>query len=177
MQRPKIEFSAGGVKAVVWEKQVQRDDGEGFTAYNIEIKCVYRDAGNQWQETHSFRLSDLPKVALVAEKAYAYLMLRERVPDEEGGYSAGAAPGGWEGAAPSQPGTSPARRPAPAREPPSPDGPLTEAQRKAIQNLARAAGMSDMDLVVLIQQEFARATLDELLQREAAAVIQMLQGK
>lgn len=72
---PMTSFRAGGVKATVWENEIKTKDGKTIDVYSVNIDRSYKD-GDEWKTTNSFKLNDLPKVQLVASKAYEYLALK-----------------------------------------------------------------------------------------------------
>ena len=75
-QKPVKRFKAGGVQASIWENVVKRDGREVVLA-TVRIERRYKD-GEQFRSTNGFDVRDLPRVRLVAEKAYEFLELRER---------------------------------------------------------------------------------------------------
>jgi len=154
MSRPKIEFSAGGVKATIWENERERE-GETYTTHSIQIKRVYRDEQDQWQETDYFGVNDLPKVVAVASKAYEHLLVRQRVPDQEA-----AGFGGSSG---------------PPRPPADPNAPLSDQQRRAIANLSQRAGLDQAGLGATLSEVAGCQSVDELSFAQAAEVIKRLQ--
>jgi hypothetical protein len=72
---PEKKFRAGAVSATVWQNNLEKD---GKTAkYNsVSLERVYKDKSGSWQSTNSFRANDLPKLALVAQKAYEYVVFK-----------------------------------------------------------------------------------------------------
>lgn len=73
---PVEKFKAGAVSATIWENKGKKDDEE-FTYYTVNIERNHTDDQKEWQKTSSMRVNDLPKVRLVAEKAFDYLMLKK----------------------------------------------------------------------------------------------------
>ncbi len=76
MSEIKKKFSTGAISAVVWSNKGKNDKGEDTEYSTISIERRYKDKNDEWQSTSSFRVTDLPKVALVANKAYEYLNLK-----------------------------------------------------------------------------------------------------
>ena len=72
---PVEKFRAGGVSATIWENNSSKD-GKDFVYFTVSVERNYKD-GEVWKKTSSMRLNDLPKVALVSQKAYEYLVLKE----------------------------------------------------------------------------------------------------
>jgi hypothetical protein len=75
--RPPVrEFRVGGIKAAIWERDGQQ---EGQAAqYSVRIDRTYRDARtNEFKTTDYYFPGDLPKLILVAEKAFEYVSLKD----------------------------------------------------------------------------------------------------
>ncbi len=86
--RPVREFRAGGVRAAIWRNE-QRGGEAPRVSHSIRIEKSYRDPRTQnWIQTDCFFASDLPKLRLVVEKAYEFIVLNERDPDAEPGAAA-----------------------------------------------------------------------------------------
>ena len=73
---PEMKFRAGAVTATIWQNSGQRD-GEIKTFNTITMERSYKDKNDEWQNTASMRINDLPKAALVLTKAYEYLVLNQ----------------------------------------------------------------------------------------------------
>ncbi len=79
-QMPEKKFKAGAISATVW-----KNDGQKGQYRTVQLTRSFRDKSEAWKSTSSFRVADLPKVALVANKAFEYLVVREdeqKSPDE-----------------------------------------------------------------------------------------------
>ncbi len=73
---PEKKFRAGAIAATVWKNQAKNPtNGEG-TYFTISVDRSFKDKDGKWQSNSSFRLSDLPKVSLVTQKAYEYLVFK-----------------------------------------------------------------------------------------------------
>ena len=84
MLKPDKVYTCGPcVRAAIWANP-REIDGRKFTAYAIQVERRYKDEEGKWQGTNRFRQSDLPKLELVVRKAYEFIALREREPQEEG---------------------------------------------------------------------------------------------
>ncbi len=75
---PEKKFRAGGVAATIWLNKGQRPNGEESEYKTISIERVYKDRDGQWQSTNSLRVNDLPKLQLVLQHAYAYVLLGQQ---------------------------------------------------------------------------------------------------
>ena len=88
--KPEKRIRYSPVSASVWAKNTTKD-GKKIKFYSVSISRVYKkntddkegDDSNEWQYTKSFRLEDLPKVALVANEAYKYIILNSSNPQTE----------------------------------------------------------------------------------------------
>lgn len=83
-EKPKREFRAGSVRAMVREHQRTTKDNREFVAQAVTIERRYRDGNTgEWRSTNSFNVRDLPNVIVVAGKAFEFLRLKVRDPAEE----------------------------------------------------------------------------------------------
>ena len=82
---PIKEFRSRGIKAAIWRKDVQKD-GHTFVRHSVRIQKSYRDEAGNWKTTEYFYPEDLPRLALVAEKAFEFISLNgsEEAPDTTG---------------------------------------------------------------------------------------------
>ena len=72
MAGPVMKFRSGSVSATVWENP--RKDGTLFPS--VKLTKSYRDRQTQeWKDTSSFSVNDLPVVAILARKAFEVLAL------------------------------------------------------------------------------------------------------
>ena len=76
MTGPVKRFRSGGISAAIFENTVGLD-GIQVKRYSVQVQKTYRDKDGEYKHTSSFRENELPKVALVVQKAYEYLALRE----------------------------------------------------------------------------------------------------
>ena len=74
---PEKKFSTGVITATVWQNQGKGRNGEPVSYRTVSLQRRYKDKNGVWQSANSFRVNDLPKAALVLQKAYEYLVLRE----------------------------------------------------------------------------------------------------
>lgn len=76
-ERPIKEFRAGTVTASIWTSE-PATNGHPAPQHTIRLQKRYRDdRSGQWKTTTYFRPDELPKVALVATRAFEFLTLRE----------------------------------------------------------------------------------------------------
>lgn len=74
--QPEKRFVAGAISATVW-KNNQEKDGKEFSFETISLSRNFKDKDGKWQNTNSMRTNDLPKAAIVLNKAYEYLTLKQ----------------------------------------------------------------------------------------------------
>ena len=74
---PEKKFSTGVVTATVWQNNGKGRNGETISYRTVSLQRRYKDKNGVWQTANSLRVNDLPKAALVLQKAYEYLVLRE----------------------------------------------------------------------------------------------------
>lgn len=77
-QRPEKSFRAGGVSSAVWRHDRQQD-GRTVTNYSATFsKRFFDKTTQQWRDSDTFFPEDLPRLILVSQKAYEYIVLREQ---------------------------------------------------------------------------------------------------
>jgi hypothetical protein len=79
---PIKEFRAGNLEASIWRNEVQAD-GRARTRHSIRIKKQFRTEDGSYQDTNYFFPSELPQLALLANRAFEYVVLSEDSPDSD----------------------------------------------------------------------------------------------
>ena len=74
---PRKKYRAGGMTATLWKNSTMKD-GKKVHYETVSLERVYQDREGNWQSTNSLRLNDLPKVAVLMQKVYEDLILREQ---------------------------------------------------------------------------------------------------
>ncbi len=74
--KPEKKFRCGGVEAAIWQNTT-KIEGRDVPRYSIQIQRRYKDNDGNWKDTSSFPLNDLPKVALVAQKSFGWITLKQ----------------------------------------------------------------------------------------------------
>jgi hypothetical protein len=72
MAEPEKTFNQGSCRAAVFTNEIKQN-GKTAIIRNVAIQKRYKDKDGNWQNTNSFGVNDLPKLVLVATKAYDYL--------------------------------------------------------------------------------------------------------
>ncbi len=73
---PEKHFRAGPIRSTVWANQRKDQEGNDVTWYSVSLDRSFRNKEGAWQSTQSMRVTDLPKAALVLNKSYEYLVLK-----------------------------------------------------------------------------------------------------
>ena len=80
MNKPRKQFRAGNIHTSIWFDE-RTDKGRTALRHNVKFQKRYFDKKTQsWQNTDCFFADDLPRLRLVSERAFEYLVLR--TPDE-----------------------------------------------------------------------------------------------
>ena len=72
--KPNKKFKAGAVSAIVWANEMLDKQGKSFSVYTVAFERNYKDRDGNWKSTNSMRVNDIPKLRLVAQEAYEYLL-------------------------------------------------------------------------------------------------------
>lgn len=72
---PVASWKAGALQVAVWENAAQSPEGTVQSYHSVSFERRYKDKSGVWQSTNSLRVNDLPKAALLLNKAYEYLIL------------------------------------------------------------------------------------------------------
>ena len=84
--QPEKKFSTGVISATVWKNNgTSKKDGSQVEFRTISLQRRYTDKDGNWKSTNSLRINDLPKAALVLNKAYEYLVIKEQDTSPTGG--------------------------------------------------------------------------------------------
>lgn len=76
-QKPTKEFRAGTIKAAVWKEQ-REEGGRATIRYSVKIEKRYFDeTSKEWRNTDYFFANDLPRLCLVAQRAFEFVVLDE----------------------------------------------------------------------------------------------------
>lgn len=77
MSLPVKKFVVGGVSAAVFENEGKfSEEGSNSVYYSVSLQRSYK-VDNDWKNSNSFRIGDLPKAVLALQKAYEFLALKE----------------------------------------------------------------------------------------------------
>ena len=76
MAEPEKTFNQGSCRAAVFANEIKQN-GKTAIVRNVAIQKRYKDKDGNWQNTNSFGVNDLPKLVLIATKAFDYLTLKK----------------------------------------------------------------------------------------------------
>lgn len=79
--KPIKSFKAGSIEASVWKQKVDRN-GQTVTRHSVRIQKQFLKDGSYEKTDYYFR-DDLPKLILVAQKAFDFIALRASADAEE----------------------------------------------------------------------------------------------
>ena len=74
--KPIKDFRAGKIQASVWRNEVEKDD-QTVVRHSVRLQKQFRNDEGDYQETPYYFLDDLPKLILVAQKAFEFITLKE----------------------------------------------------------------------------------------------------
>ncbi len=75
---PEKKFRAGAIAVTIW-----RNETEKGSFNSVQLDRSYKDKQDNWQKTNSLRVNDLPKAALLLNKAYEYIVLKDREAEQQ----------------------------------------------------------------------------------------------
>jgi hypothetical protein len=76
--KPEKKFRAGAIAATVWLNEGQSKEGEKRSFNTISFERSYKGKDGKWKSTNSLRINDLPRAVVVLNRAYEYIVTKER---------------------------------------------------------------------------------------------------
>ena len=80
--KPIRDFKCGNCQASIWRNEVEKD-GQNIVRHSVKIQKQFRNDDGDFQETNYYFRDDLPKLVLVAQKAFEFIALKESKDTEE----------------------------------------------------------------------------------------------
>ena len=77
-QQPDKKFRAGAVSATVWKNKTEKGEYS-----SVQLDRAYKDKDDTWKHTTSLSAADLPKAVLVLNKAYEYVVSKDKEQAQE----------------------------------------------------------------------------------------------
>lgn len=81
---PEKSFRSGGINVSIWRNSAINKNGQPGEYMSVSLEKRYMDKNGVWQKSGSFRVTDLPKVALLVNKAYEFIVIKESHYDATG---------------------------------------------------------------------------------------------
>lgn len=72
---PIKSFKSGALQVAIWENETLSDTGQVQSFRTVTFDKRYKDKNGEWKSSNNLRANDLPKAALILNKAYEYLIL------------------------------------------------------------------------------------------------------
>lgn len=80
--KPEAKFWFQGISATVWSNTQKDAKGNEFTVKTVNLQRSYKDKDGNWQNTDSFKASDVPKAILALQKAYEHCLTSKKEDEE-----------------------------------------------------------------------------------------------
>ena len=75
--QPVKKVRAGAISVSIFENTGKGRNGEARTFSSVVLQKRYKDKQGDWQTSGSLNVNDLPKAAMLLNKAYEYLVVRQ----------------------------------------------------------------------------------------------------
>jgi hypothetical protein len=80
--RPSTSLRAGKIELSIWRNEIDKD-GRTIPQYSIRIKKRFRKDDGSYNDTDYYFPEELPKLAVLVQKAFEYVVLTERKDSDE----------------------------------------------------------------------------------------------
>jgi len=74
--KPIKDFRSGGIQASVWRNETEKN-GQVVVRHSVRIQKQFRNKNGDYENTEYYFRDDLPKLILVAQKAFEFITLKE----------------------------------------------------------------------------------------------------
>ena len=74
--KPIKDFRAGNIQASIWRNEVQKD-GQTVVRHSVRIQKQFRKDDGSYETTEYYFPDELPKLLVLAQRAYEYIVLTE----------------------------------------------------------------------------------------------------
>jgi len=81
--KPIKSFKAGNIEASIWRNEVQQQDGQTRIRHSTRIQKQFKNEKGDYENTEYYFPDDLPKLLLVAQKAFEFIALTESKDTED----------------------------------------------------------------------------------------------
>ena len=73
--KPMKHFRAGQMQVTVWSNEGTTSEGKPTEYKTVSFERTYKDKNGDWKATSTLRVGDLPRAALILNKAYEFIAL------------------------------------------------------------------------------------------------------
>lgn len=73
---PEKKFRSGPISVTIWKNRKKIGDDKVSYFYTITLERSYKK-DNEWKSTNIYRTNDIPKVIVLLNKAYEYLVVQK----------------------------------------------------------------------------------------------------
>ena len=80
--KPIKNFRSGNIQASIWRNDVDKE-GQTVVRHSVRIQKQFRNDDGDYQETNYYFRDDIPRLILVAQKAFEFISLSESKEAEE----------------------------------------------------------------------------------------------
>ncbi|MHB9071260.1 MAG: hypothetical protein ACYC54_12950 [Sedimentisphaerales bacterium] len=80
--KPIKSFKAGSIEASIWKQEVKKN-GQTVIGHSVRIQKQFRNKDKNYEKTDYYFRDDLPKLILVAQKAFDFIALGTAADAEE----------------------------------------------------------------------------------------------
>ena len=80
--KPIKDYRSGNIQASIWRNEEDKD-GQTVVRHSVRIQKQFRKDDGDYQETNYYFRDDIPRLILVAQKAFEYIALNESKEAEE----------------------------------------------------------------------------------------------
>ena len=80
--KPIKDFRSGSIQASVWQNEVE-DKDKTVVRHSVRIQKRFKNKEDEYENTNYYFRDDLPKLILVAQKAFEFISLTESKDAEE----------------------------------------------------------------------------------------------
>jgi hypothetical protein len=80
--KPIKNFRSGNIQASIWRNEVDKE-GQTVVHHSVRIQKQFRNDEDNYQETNYYFREDIPRLILVAQKAFEFISLSESKEVEE----------------------------------------------------------------------------------------------
>ena len=80
--KPIKDFHAGNIQASIWRQEVEKG-GRTVARHSVRFQKHFRNNDNKYKRTSYYFPNDLPRLILVAQKAFEFITLAKSEDTEE----------------------------------------------------------------------------------------------